>query len=237
MSMTRRNALVAGAAALPAAALAAQPPAGGRDGQPSQGMGADPFLAVCVLGGGKRQIEVCRFAQPKLKTEDVKAFCQAEIDEHEGLKADLAKLGYQPPAPATAPANGVQPAGGRGDTGAAVSVGKHTFTPAVSTVVMIDTEVVETCIANTKQALSKCEAKGQTKFEKAFIGDQLHEHMGLLDKVTTFQRHASQEMQPALKKAEATIRQHIATCEQLMEKLEMTAMKEMQGGRTGGNDR
>jgi len=103
----------------------------------------------------------------------------------------------------------------------------------VSQVVAIENEVIDTCIANTKAQLAKCEQKGKASLDKGFIGDQLHAHMGLLDKVTTFQKHATQEMQPELKKAEGIIRQHIATCEKLMEKLEPMAMAEKQG--QGGN--
>lgn len=246
MTVSRRQALVAGAAALPAAALAAQQPqAQPRAGtQPAAGMSEDPFLAACLLLGGKRQIEVCRFAQPKLQDAEVKQFSQAEIDEHETMKAELAKLGYQPPAPGGA-VGGVIPAGGTDATGgaaaggqpgqpaqgrmggAAVTVGKAAFGPELSRAVMVDAEVHDTCINNTKQALAKCEQKGKGHFDKAFVGDQLHTHMGLKDKVQTFQKHASQEMQPGLQKALGIIEQHIATCEKLMEKCERQVMAEM----------
>lgn len=235
MTVSRRQALAAGAAALPAVALtaAAQPPTtpARQSGQPGTQPGQDPFLAACLLHGGKRQIEVCRFAQPKITDAEVKAFAQAEIDEHETMKADLAKMGYQPPAPTGAAADGIRPAGATDGQpgrmgGASVSVGKAAFGPELSRAVLIDAEVHDTCIANAKAALQKCEQKGKAKFDKAFVGDQYHTHMGLKDKVTTFQKHASQEMQPGLAKALGVIEQHLATCEKLMEKLEQQAMRD-----------
>jgi len=118
------------------------------------------------------------------------------------------------------------------------SIATTWLTPGVSVVLMIENEVIDTCIANTRAQLTKCEQKGKASFDKGFIGDQLHEHMGLLDKVTTFQKHATQEMQPELKKAEGIIRQHIATCEKLMEKLEPVALSEKKGqGGAGQPDR
>jgi len=245
MTVTRRNALFAGVASLPAATLLLGTAKGQTPAQPGrQQLGEDPLLAACLLNDGRRQIEVCQFAKQRCQNEDVKAFAQAEIDEHEKIKADLAKFGYQPPtsaqgqggAAAGQPQQGqpVQQVGGFTPQGTTVSVGRVMLTPGVSQFVTIESEVVDTCIANAKQGLTKKEQeKGKLKMEKAFIGDQLHTHYGLLDKVTTFKKHATPEMMPVLDQGEQIIRQHIATCERIMEKLDM--MKDDRGA--GGTER
>lgn len=244
MTVTRRNALIAGVAGLPAAALLlgsvkGQPP--GQPGQPGRlPLGEDPLLAACLLNCGRRQIEVCGFAKDRCQSEDVKAFAQAEIDEHEKVKADLAKFGYQPPTPGGSAAQPsgqpVQQAGAVVPQGNTISVGRVFLTPGVSQFVTIESEVVDTCIANAKQRLTKCEQeKGKHKLEKAFIGDQLHEHYGLLDKVTVFKKHATPEILPVLDQGEQIIRQHIATCERLKEKL--MAMKDDRGADRRNDDK
>jgi hypothetical protein len=239
MTMTRRNALLAGAASLPAATLLLGTARGQTPGQPGrQTLGEDPLLAACLLNDGRRQIEVCQFAKLRCQDEDVKAFAQAEIDEHEKVKADLGKFGYRPATPAAgsgAAAGGqpVQQAGAFVPQGNLVSVGRVTLAPGVSQLVTIESEVVDACIASAKQWLTNKEQRGKLKLDKAFIGDQLHAHHGLLDKVTVFKKHATPEVMPVLDQGEQIIRQHIATCERIMEKLE--AMKDGQGA--GGSDR
>jgi predicted outer membrane protein len=233
--------LAAGAAALPASAMflasaRGQAPATGTapaagDRQP---MGRDPLLGACLLVGGKRQIEACRWAMDKLQNDDCKAFAKAEIDEHENIKAQLKTFGLEFPkaadgtssiALASGMADGstATPAGGTTGTTATpppvpqVAVGRVALPGAASEFVAIDVQVGEQCVANYKKMMSK---KQGLKFDKAFVGDQLHEHQGLLDKVQVFRQHASPEMQQVLAQGQQIIEQHIATCEQLMNKLD-----------------
>jgi len=58
------------------------------------------------------------------------------------------------------------------------------------------------------------------KFDKCYVGDQLHEHFGLLDKAMVFRRHATPELVPVLEEARPIIERHIATLKGLMEKLD-----------------
>jgi sulfur carrier protein ThiS len=218
MDATRRNILLAGAAALPLApwlanALNAQPPA--NPGIPGAAGGEDPLLASCLLTKGRRQIEICRIAQTQAQNEDVKAFLKAEIEEHETIKANLKKLGFEPPTPAAARNQPAAPAGAREP--AAVSVGQVVIPPPASQLIQTENEVVDQCIANFK---TKLQQKMGVKADKCIVGDQLHEHYALLDHATVFSKHASEKMQPILKEGVEVITKHIATLEQMMEKLE-----------------
>lgn len=238
MTISRRQAIKAGVGTLPLLGLAGvaaaqqpgQPGQPGRPGRPAEqpgdaGMMAsqDPPLAACLLIKGKKQIEVCRFALEKLQDADAKAFAQAEIDEHETMKKKLQSLGYDFPAsPAGA---GVLPAGdtATGRPGAAppaVVVGRVTLPAGVAMLIDINREVGEQCVATARAELSKLEG---AKFDKRFIGCQLDAHYDLFDHGVVFRKHASAQLAPALDEARKVIEAHIATCKQIMEKLD--AMK------------
>ncbi|HVK08612.1 MAG TPA: hypothetical protein VM597_07525, partial [Gemmataceae bacterium] len=161
------------------------------------------------------------------------AFAKAEIDEHETIKARLKEFGFEPPMPASrtaaAPApSEVVPAGGLPRV-EAVTVGRVAFPGAAAELFHIDHEVAEQCIRNFRTMMEK---KSGMKFDKAFIGDQLHAHTGLKDKAEVFSRHASAEMKPVLAEGLTIINRHIETLESLMAR-----MDSMPGGREpGGRD-
>lgn len=234
MSVSRREALFAGAAVPVSAVLwktaysqapAAAQPAGTQPVATKQPTGRDPLIGVCFLVAGRRQIETCRWAMDKLTNQDCKAFAKAEIDEHEHIKAELRQFGLEYPAvpreveqaaAATPGGTGVQQASAIQPI-PAIPVGKVIFPPPASDFVAVDHEICTQCIANYKTTMQK---KHGLKFDKAFVGDQLHEHYGLLDKAEVAKRNASAEMMPVLNEGQKIIEQHIATLEQLMDRLD-----------------
>ena len=221
MTISRRDALLTSAAALPLvgvfAAAQAQAPitsSGGTAIVPE-----DPLLAACLFGFGKRQIEVSTFQKSMSQNAEVQAFCQAEIEEHEAIKADLQKLGFTPPNPAARPVGGSAAA----PVVPVVAVGKIVIPAPGSQQIEIASEVVDLCINNTKMRLGKLSG---LMLEKAIVGDQLHEHYILQDNALVFGKHASPAMQPALKKGLAIINAHIAKLEPMMMKLDEMSKKE-----------
>jgi len=263
MTVSRREALVLGAA-VPVSGLFLASARGQAPQQMpgGQGYGEDPILSCCLLIDGRKQIEICRWVKEKAKSDDVKAFAQAEIDEHEKIKADLRRLGFEYPAP---PQFGNQfqqggqfqhgnqfPQGGQssaqpgpGQTTTAtqavtgtpqfsgaqqqqgpkmIAVGRLLLPPGLVEIVSLTHEVADRCIANAKAGLEK--KAGEGKFDKAFVGLQLHEHYGLLDKCQVFEKHSTDRMREVLQQGRPIIERHITTLESLCEKLEG-------GGRSG----
>jgi len=255
MTVSRREALVLGAAVpvtglllAPARGQAPQQMAGG------QGYGEDPILSCCLLIDGRKQIEICRWAKERAKSDDVKAFAQAEIDEHEKIKADLRRLGFEYPAPPQfgnqTPQGGQFPqsgaAGGQtsaqpgpGQTTTAtqavtgtpqlsgfqqqqgpkmIAVGRLILPPGLTETVAISHEVADQCVTNARTVLER--KAGEGKFDKAFVGMQLHEHYGLLDKAQVFEKHSTDRLREVLAQGRPIIERHIATLEGLMQKLE-----------------
>jgi predicted outer membrane protein len=246
MTVSRRDALLA-TAAVPASAwlltLRAQPPGGAAPPGAAAGLGRDPLLAACLLIGGRKQIENCRFALRKLENEECRKFANAEIEEHEGIKTRLNEFGFVYPVqpagkgpagavpgntatPAAPPAGTGGTAGANppaaGQPGAAtrtmlVSVGKAPIQPGAAELILVDHEVAEQCIANYRKEM---EPLTGLKLDKRFIGHQLDAHYELRDKAQTFARHASPAMQPVLAEGLKVIEAHIATCKQIMEELD-----------------
>jgi predicted outer membrane protein len=206
--------MAAGAGMIPFAGLAAAAAAQQAETTTDAATGHDALFASCLLIVGRKQIEVCRFALDRIQHEDVKAFAQAEIDEHETLKTRLEGLGYRYPAAATAGAAGDGAGRGRG---VVLSVRRATLPPGASDLIAVDHEVAEQCIATTKAEQGKLQG---LKFDERFVGSQLDAHYGLLDKGVVFRKHASSELAPVLDEARPIIERHIATCKALMEALE-----------------
>lgn len=260
MTVSRRRALAFGAAVsgltlraawaqgqpvptgppLAGVAPAGQPGAGLHQGEP----GEDPLLAACLLLGGRRQIEVCQFALEVLQDEDCKAFAKAEIEEHQTIKADLQKLGYEYPAPpkdvpiappgaalagqTAAPggprvAPGGQPAAAAGQpVPLFIAIGRLIVPPPASNLLKVEDELVTQCVATYRERMGQ---KQGDRFDKAFVGDQVHEHYALLDKAQVFGRHATPAMKPSLTKGLAVIQKHIQTLEQLKARFDHGGIK------------
>ncbi len=236
MSFSRREILALGAAGVPASLLLAQPPTTSPPPRPGippatspptrTPAGRDPLLAACLLIGGRVQTESCQWAQSRLTSEDVKAFCKAEIDHQETMKARLKEFGFDYPMRTTGIAltsgttdnGGVVPAGGlpRVET---VSVGRIALPGAASEVFHIEHEVAEQCLKTFKEMMGK---KSGVKFDKAFVGCQLSAHIGMKDKLEVFQRHASESMKPVLTEALTHINRDIETLETLMARMDTT---------------
>lgn len=247
--VSRREALVWGAA-VPVSGLflasargqvPQQMPAG-------QSYGEDPILACCLLIDGRKQIEICRWAQDKVKNEDVKAFAKAEVEEHEKVKAELQKLGFEYPAPpqlqqpgsqvrpGTQPQPGAQfrpgtqtTTAGQGFPGAPrmIATGRLLLPPGLAEAVQIETEVADQCISSAKTALGK---KTGAKLDKMFVGAQLFCHHGELDKLQVFEKHATERMREVLHHCRPVVERQITTLEGLMTRLDEGGKPERSDG-------
>ena len=218
--MSRRKVLVAGAGIIPAAGLFGAAAAAQEAARAV--MSEDPLLAAMLLIGGRRQIAVSKVAEEGSGNRDVKAFARAEIEEHETVAARLRERGYLFPTVAGAGAAGAvaEGPGGAAPAARALTVGRAPVPAGAAPGLLVQVEVGEQCIANMRAELARQQG---LKFDKCYVGDQLHEHFGLLDKAQVFRRHASAELAPVLDEARPIIERHIATLRGLMEALD--AMK------------
>ncbi len=100
-----------------------------------------------------------------------------------------------------------------------VSVGRLALSVGESRLILIDTQVGDQCIATFQRDVGSLTGLA---FDRAYIGNQLFEHYGLLDRVTVFRRHASPVLLSVLVEALPIIERHIATLKGIMARLETT---------------
>lgn len=74
-------------------------------------------------------------------------------------------------------------------------VGRFPLPLGASDLIAVENEVVDHGLRNYQARMG---LKQGVKFDKAFVSDQLHEHVCLLNKAQVFQRHASAAMRPLL---------------------------------------
>lgn len=221
MTLSRREALAAGAAALPVSALfqisaSGQAPPPGTPGSRNPGA-RDPLLACCLLIDGRKETEICKFAQNKLQNDDCKTFCKNAIDEFESLRDRLKEYGFEYPVPPPGTGTTTRPA----DTGIApipqLAVGRVLLPPGATEEVAIARDVAEQCVADFKDMAQK---KQGTKFDQCFVGCQLAANAHLASACKAFKRHASPDMQAVLSDKQKVFEQNISKLEDLMAKLD-----------------
>ncbi len=177
-------------------------------------------------------IEKSRWALDKLTSADTKAFAKAEIEEHEAIATRLKEFGLEyPTLPFSEDERDLIPAGGgteareqkaddRDDsTPIRVVSGRIIFPSECSEMIACERAVGEECIKSYRENMGK---KTGTKLDRAFVGEQLHAHLGLKDKVAVYRRAASENLEPVLSDGMRTIVRHIATLEDLMNKYDGT---------------
>ncbi len=280
MNVSRREMLMAGASALPLTGLWAV----GAQAQTVPATAAGPavpddvLLAAKLLLVGRKQIEGCQFALTRAQDSAVKAFAQAEIQEHQTIQTRLQQQGLRYPvaaaaelttAPATVnvstpsvptapgapfpPAAPVPPSGPTGrppvspesagnrpvvpppnttlpegrpravpnDVAVVPArpwvIGTVTLPVPVSRLVQIEADVAQQCIANQQRVLGALQG---LRFDKAFVGQQLHAHYDFLDQAQVYRRYASAHLRPVLDEGLPIIERHITTLWQLMDRLD-----------------
>jgi predicted outer membrane protein len=78
----------------------------------------------------------------------------------------------------------------------------------------ISDELTAQCIASAKRELGQ---KQGAEFEKAFLGLQVAAHMGMLDHLQVYQRHAGDELRAEIGKAVSTTQEHLQMAKRLMD--------------------
>jgi predicted outer membrane protein len=195
MSISRRAMLAAGAVAaipavltMPSLVLAADDSTTALDAQ----------IATWMLTDGHKQIWVSKPAAEKATTPEVKAFAEAEMQEHQNLKAKMMAKGVKP----------------------LVMVGEdkdmEMKAGTATSLLGFKNELALQCIKSINAEMSE---KSGAEYDMAYVSGQLHAHMDLKDTVTVAMKHASSDMKPLLQEAMGIIDTHLSTLKGLKQKL------------------
>jgi predicted outer membrane protein len=220
-----------------------------REGQPTQAGQAgnlDGQLAACVIIGNQKEIAISRQAEQQLQNEEVKKFAQQLVQDHEKFVTQLQQFaeqgGFQQqqlaidgtasaeePAPTTRRQPGQRPAQPR-STAERDPNATNPGTPRAAArsealdqqgtsheMINIEREVAQQCVQSVQRELSE---KQGAEADKCFVGMQIGAHMGMVDKLEVFSKHASPELQAALQQGLQTAQQHLDHAKQLAKQLE-----------------
>jgi predicted outer membrane protein len=90
----------------------------------------------------------------------------------------------------------------------------------VGQLIQIEQEIADRCLASAQRELNQKQGKD---FDMAYVGMQIVAHMGMVDKLSVFSRHASGELQQVLNEGLETSQQHLEHVKQLVHQVESSA--------------
>jgi predicted outer membrane protein len=197
-----------------------------RTGAAAEGDNLDNKIAVCLLLGNQEEVAVAQFAQQKSQNEQVKKFAQQMIEHHQqaiskieqaapevaGLNLQL-RGGAEGEAAASSNPTGVRPASAEepvASTAAAGNVG-HNQRGA-----QLAQAVKQECLNLTQQELAQ---KQGVEFDKAYIGQQVCAHIGMLAELRGSKNFATGQLQQVITEGEQMTQQHLDQAKQIMSQL------------------
>jgi predicted outer membrane protein len=193
---------------------------------------SDQQIAACIAGAAQNEIEIAKFAEPRLQTEEAMEFAQRMVREHtpgfEALKQRAGELattlrtspvldeaaavrrdtapGAEPRVAPGVPVPGV-PAPGAPATGAPT---------AGLDWISIHQQIAEQCLASVKKELASLQG---TDIDKAFIGMQCLAHLELIDKLKVLRNYASNELRQNIDQELQLANTHLTQAKQIKEQL------------------
>jgi predicted outer membrane protein len=197
-----------------------------RTGAAAEGDNLDNKIAVCLLLGNQEEVALAQFAQQKSQNEQVKKFAQQMIEHHQqaiskieqaapevaGLNLQL-RGGAEGEAAASSNPTGVRPASAEepvASTAAAENVG-HNQRGA-----QLAQAVKQECLNLTQQELAQ---KQGVEFDKAYIGQQVCAHIGMLAELRGSKNFATGQLQQVIDEGEQMTQQHLDQAKQIMSQL------------------
>jgi predicted outer membrane protein len=215
-----------------------------REDQPAQGQAGqlDGQLAACLIIGNQKEVAVSRQAEQHLQHEDVKKFAQQMVQDHEKFATQLQQFaeqgGFQQAQLAI---------DGTARTGSSDAITRSRTEPPRSTternpnapnpgasraaarsealdqqgtaqqLISIEREVAQQCVESATKMLNE---KQGAEADRCYVGMQIGAHMGMVDKLEVFSRHASPELQAVLQQGLKTTQQHLDHAKKLAKQLE-----------------
>jgi len=194
----------------------------------------DHCFATCVSYGNQEEVALAQIAKQKAKSNEVKQFADMMIRDHQEFLTKLQKF-----APEASQAGIL--GGDRGEAnsegnrvGANQTVRNDTNTASTKPRIGddrsvnnrdghearlsdIERELAEQCVASARR---KLESKSGDEFDKCYMSAQIAKHMGMKDKLTVYQRHASGDLAKLFADGLKTTEHHLMKAEEIAKSLE-----------------
>jgi len=190
-------------------------------------------LASCIAIGNQHEIAMTQFAMAHIEHPEVKKFAQMLHDDHTQLATKLAKFASEEANmkfgeghddahressqtdrqadPKTAQVEAKDKAA----TADRVTVtAAHSGAWNQNRMVTVERQVAQKCLTMTEKELTEAKSRGQ--FDQAFLGCQIGGHIGMVAKLSVFEKEADGELAHFFSKGTATTEKHLAQAKQLM---------------------
>jgi len=196
-------------------------------------------IAVWILLGNEEEVALGQFAESRAQHPEVKKFAQQMVEHHRQV---IQKV--QEAAPETAGHNlqlksTTNPRGAASATPTSQASGVRTAsaeTPIAAPQanhnqqgVQLAQAIKQECLNLTEQELGQ---KQGVEFDKAYIGQQIGAHMGMLAQLRGSRQFASGDLKPLIDEGEKMTQQHLDQAKQIMAQL-----KDKQGPATQTSQR
>jgi len=172
----------------------------GQPAQLTQGQSgsSDQQIAACVHGACNNEIEIAKWAEAKCTNDECREFAQRMVRDHTPGCQEMQRLA------------GDLATRGQGQAGRpAASGGPLDW-------VSIHHQIGEQCLASVKKELG---AKQGADFDKCFMGQQIGEHLKVIDSLKVLRNYASSDLQQKLDKELQGAEQHLQLAKQIEQKL------------------
>ena len=187
---------------------------------PAEDENLDKKIAACLVLGNQAEVALAQFAQQRSQSEQVRNFAQQMIEHHqqaiskiEQAVPEVASLNLQlrggPEATAATPATGVRPASAEepvATTAAAANPGQ------ANRGLQLAQAVKQECLNLTQEELAQKEG---AEFDKAYIGQQVGAHIGMLAELRGSKNFATGQLQQVITEGEQMTQQHLAEAKQI----------------------
>lgn len=187
--------------------------------------GLNNEIAACLVLGNQEEVALAQFADQRSQNPEVKRFAQQMIEHHQKALAKIEQAapetaswklqlrsGAAERGAASASATGVQPAS------AEVEVATNNAANASQQrqFVQLAQQIKQECLNLTEQELAQ---KQGTEFDKAYVGQQIGAHIGMLAQLRGSKNFASGQLQQVIEEGEQMTQQHLAEAKQIMSQL------------------
>lgn len=200
-------------------------------GDVDQKQGINQMLASCVAIGNQHEIALTQFALAHIEHPEVKKFAQMLHDEHTEfatkLEKDASKEANMTFAAVEKDANRestrtkqperkITQAGFKGNdpTNRATDKSAQSGNGHQNHMQTLEREITQKCLMMTEKELT--EAKSRGEFDQAFLGCQIAGHIGMIAKLSVFEKEADGELAQVLMDGRAASEKHLAEAKRLM---------------------
>jgi predicted outer membrane protein len=174
-------------------------PTGGQQAAQGQQGSSDQQIAALIYGVQNNEIEISKFAQNRLQSQEAKHFAEQMIKDHSD------NIQHYKPLAGNLISHTDQ-AGQQNQRG----MGHLDW-------VSIHQQMGQQCLKSDEEELGRQQAGAD--FDKGYMACQIAAHLGAKDKLTVLRQHASPELQQEIDKSLQAVNTHLSHARQIMEQL------------------